>query len=95
MITTSKAARQDVYGRIDADHFVMDVEPEFFVVIECIKDTDEVTTEEDCMIVRIPYSEMVETEDVTSLISRYYLKALEEFGEELYSLVADRLKQVA
>lgn len=87
---------QDVYDLIDDEHFVMDLEQEeLFVVFECIEDTDEVTVEEDCIIVRIPHSEMVESDDVTDLISRYYLKALEDFDEDLYSLVADRLRQAA
>lgn len=95
MITTSKAAMQEIYDLIDDEHFVMDVEQELFVVFECIEETNEVTVEEDCIIVRIPYSEMVESDDVTDLISRYYLKALEDFDEDLHSLVTDHLQEAA
>ena len=95
MITISKAAMLDVYDLIDDEHFVMDVDQDLFVVFECIEDTDEVTIEEDCIIVRIPYSEMVESEDAINLISHYYLKALEEFDQGLYILVADFLQKAA
>ena len=95
MITTSKAAMLEVYDLIDDEHFVMDIDQELFVIFECIEETDEVTVEEDCMIIRIPYSEMLESDDVTDLISMYYLKALEDLDEGLYSLVADHLQEAA
>lgn len=95
MITTSKAAMYDVYDLIDCDYFVMDIEQELFVVFECIEETDEVTVEDGSMIVRIPYSEMLQSDNATALITQYYLNALEDFDEELYLQVSNRLQQTA
>ena len=95
MITTSKAAMQDVYDLINDDYFVMDIEKDLFVVFECIEESDEITLEEGSLIVRVPRAELLASNDVTNLIARYYLKALEGFDQDLYLQVKNHLHKKA
>jgi len=66
-MTITRAVQEDLFDLIDVEFLEAQFEQDLFVILECIDEVDKVIYEDDCLIVRIPYSEAQASENLTEL----------------------------